>query len=561
MKSDQSRRPGVVAAFAAATAVTVLSACTATSAPPSSSPTATASPSASAPSPSPSPEPALGGYGVSAGHPLAAESGTRILQSGGTAVDAAIAAAFADAVLQPASSGIGGGGVAIVAADGTATNYDYREVVNQAGQIPDSGAGIPGFVAGMERLHSDGGTLPWAELLQPAIEIAQNGAPVSRYLASQISGYPGPEVTSSLPQFRRDDGTVLQQGDTLVQEELAATMRTLAEEGPDALYTGSLSSALTETPGIDSQSLADYEVEVSEPASGPVGEFTMLSAAPALAGAAVIQMMQIAEAAGIGDVDPDSPEYIDILSRAWQVADTSVQQYFGDPRFVDVPVEQLTDPEQNAEIAATLPDATATSTNSAELGGYVGAANTTHISVVDADGVAVSMTNTIMNYWGSGQYVAGFFINNQLGRFSDIGLEGANQPEPGRRSVTWSSPSMLLDDQGRPVLVLGTPGGRQIPNTIANVVARWALHGQSLETAVPSGRFLLTGGELQLELPQLADELGAMGYTVDVSGDDTASRAAYGSVQALAINWETGGVTSFADERRAAGFDVGTLTE
>lgn len=556
---DQKKRPGIAAAFVTAAVMVGLGACTAAPPAPGAgrSPSASASPSGPPPSPTPTPapQPELGAHGVSAGHPLAAEAGAQMLERGGTAVDAAVAAAFADAVLQPASSGIGGGGAAIVLADGEAANYEYREVVNQAGEIPDSGAGIPGFVAGMDRLHRDHGSLPWADLLQPAIELARSGEPVSRYLASQIAGAPGPEVTASLPHFRRDDGSLLRRGDVLVQEELATTMRTLAEDGADSFYTGSLARTLAETPGIDRGSLAAYEVDVSEPAAGPVGEFTMLSGAPALPGAAIIQLLQIAEAAGIADVDPDSPEYVDILSRAWQVADTSVQEHFGDPRFVDVPVESLTDPERNAQLAATLPGAAETSRSSAALASYEGAPNTTHISVVDADGRAVSMTNTITNYWGSGQYVAGFFVNNQLSRFGDVGIDGANQPEPGRRSVTWSSPSMLLDERQRPVLVLGTPGGQQIPSTIANVVARWALHGQPLETAVRSGRFYLTGGELRLETPQLAGAMRGMGYDVVVT--DEAARPSYGSVQALVIRWGKGRVGSFADERRSAGYVVG----
>jgi gamma-glutamyltranspeptidase/glutathione hydrolase len=542
-----------VAAVVAAAIVVGLGACTTTSPPPESR--QSPPPAATTSAPAPTPAPKLGGYGVSAGHPLAAEAGEQMLERGGTAVDAAIAAAFADAVMQPASSGIGGGGVSIVVADGEATNYEYREVVNQAGQIPEGGAGIPGFVAGMERLHRDRGSLSWAELLQPAIKIARSGGPVSRYLASSINGYPGLEVAASLRHFQREDGTPLQEGDRLVQEDLAETMTNLAEEGPDSFYTGTLAQILGKTPGIDEESLAAYQVDVLEPAAGPVGEYTMLSGAPALPGAAIIQMIQIAEAAGIADVDPDSPEFVDILSRAWQVADTSVQEYFGDPRFVGVPVERLTDPEQNAQIAATLPDAAETTKRSAELGGYESAPNTTHISVIDADGVAVSMTNTITNYWGSGQYVAGFFLNDQLERFSDVGRTDANRPEPGRRSVTWSSPSMLLDGEGRPVLVIGTPGGRQIPSTTASVVTRWALHGQPLETAIPAGRFILTDGELRLETPQLADGTRALGYDVVVS--DEASLANYGSVQALAVDWETGGVTSFADTRRSAGFVVG----
>jgi gamma-glutamyltranspeptidase/glutathione hydrolase len=457
--------------------------------------------------------------------------------------------------VQPASSGIGGGGVSIVVDGDTATNYEYREVVNQSGQVPEDGAGAPGFVAGMARLHEDHGSLPWPELLAPAIEIAEAGAPVSRYLAGSIGSARGQEVTGGLPHFRRTDGTPLREGDLLVQQELAATMRTLAQEGPAALYTGSLAAALTSVPGIDAATLAAYRVDTLEPARGPVGRYTVLSGAPALPGAAIIQMLQIAEAAGLGSVDPESAQFVDLLSRSWQVADTSVQEHLGDPRFVDVPVERLTDPAQNARLAAGLPDVAETVRRSAEQAAYAGAPNTTHISVIDSDGLAVSMTNTITSYWGSGRYVAGFFVNDQLGRFGDVGTGSANEPQPGRRSVTWSSPSMVLDGEGRPVLVVGTPGGRQIPSTTASVVARWALHGQPLETAVPAGRFILSDGRLRLERPELADPVRALGYPVEVA--DGAERAGFGSVQALAVDWDRGTVSGYADDRRSAGFVTG----
>ncbi|KGM09375.1 hypothetical protein N868_02390 [Cellulomonas carbonis T26] len=510
---------------------------------PDQAPTAT-------PTPTPTPPAALGAYGVSAGHPLASRAGMAMLEQGGTAVDAAVAAAFADAVMQPASSGIGGGGASIVVTGDTVLNYDYREVVNRSGSVPASGVGVPGFVKGMAELHAEHGVLEWATLLGPAIEIAEDGGPVSGYLARTIGSDLGRAVTSGLAHFTRDDGSPLQEGDLLVQGDLAATMRTLAQEGPDAFYRGSLVPALAAVPGIDAESLAAYTVQTSAPARGPVGEYTMLSGAPALPGAAIIQMVQIAEASGIADVDPASADFVEIQSRAWQVADDSVQRFFGDPDFVDVPVEQLTDPAANAAIAAGLGDAAPTAAGPA----YEGAANTTHISVVDADGTAVSMTNTITNYWGSGQYVAGFFMNDQLERFGDIGVAGTNAPEPGRRSVTWSSPSMLLDDEGRPVLVVGTPGGRQIPNTTAQVVTLWALHGQDLATAVAAERFMLTDGRMRLETDRLRGELQARGYAVRVTLPEY--RANYGSVQALEVDWDARTVEGVADTRRSAGFET-----
>lgn len=535
-----------------AAVLAVLVGCTGPAAEPEESAPPTSAPPVTTPSPSPS-EAALGEHGVSSGHPLATRAGMEVLEQGGTAVDAAIATAFADAVMQPASSGIGGGGASIVVTDGEALNYDYREVVNDGGAIPASGTGIPGFVAGMAALHDAHGTLEWSDLLEPAIEIAEQGGPVSGYLAGTIAGEVGAAVTGGLPHFARSDGSPLREGDLLVQAELGATMRTLAEEGAEAFYTGSLVPALTAVEGVDAASLAAYTVQTSTPPQGQVGDYTMLSGAPALPGAAIIQMVQIAEAAGIASVDPSSADFVEIQSKAWQVAEGSVQAYFGDPDFVDVPVEELTDPAANAAIAATLGDVAPTSAREP----YDGAANTTHISVVDAEGTAVSMTNTITNYWGSGQYVAGFFMNDQLERFGDIGRLDANEPAPGRRSVTWSSPSMLLDAEGRPALVVGTPGGRQIPNTTAQVVMLWALHGQTLEEAVPADRFNLTGDRFRLESPRLQDELRARGYEVQVAGPE--QRASFGSAQVLEVDWEAGTVHGVADTRRSAGVETAVV--
>ncbi|KUG57220.1 hypothetical protein AVL62_15450 [Serinicoccus chungangensis] len=512
-------------------------------APPEAAPSTTA--------PEPPPEPGLGASGVSAGHPLAAEAGMQMLERGGSAVDAAIAAAFTDAVTQPSSSGIGGGGVTIVAADGEAVNYDYREVVNAQGAVPEDGVGVPGFVAGMHRLHEEHGELPWEVLLEPAITVAEDGHPVSDFVAAALRTPNGEAATGDLPHFR-SGGAPLQAGDPLVQTDLAATMRTLAEEGAPSFYTGSLSGRVAGVPGLDARTLQDYEVQVSAPAAGDLAGDVLLSGAPPLPGAAIVQMAQIAEAGGIGEVDPDSAEFVDRLSQAWLVADRTVQEELGDPAFVDVPVERITDQEANAALAADLYDGDGGVAAVADP--YDSDPNTTHISVVDEDGVGVSMTNTLTSFWGSGRYLDGYFLNDQLSRFFAIGVSDANQPEAGRRSVSWSAPSMVVDEDYRPVLVVGTPGGRQIPSTTASVVLRWGLHGEPLDAAVPAGRFLLSDGRLRLEDPALAGELRSMGYAVDVA--DPGRRADFGSVQALAVDWEQGTVTGFADDRRSAGFVV-----
>lgn len=490
---------------------------------------------------------------VVAAHPLAAEAGLDMLKKGGNAVDAVVAAAFSLNVAEPFASGIGGGGAALVVpTDGAPVAYDYREVVADDGVVPSSGTGVPGFVAGMALLHAEHGTLPWAELLAPAIALARDGHPVSEMLAVQLRDQRGLDSAARLAQFA-PGGRPLAEGELLVQEELAQTMELLAQEGPAAAYTGALADALTTVQGIDAGSLAGYTVQVGEPVSGTVGDYRVLSAPPALPGVALIQLLQVAEALGIAGFEPGSAEFVRAIAAAWQVAGGTVATELGDPAFVEVPVERLTDPARNAEIAAGLP-AVAT----AAQGGAAGADenNTTHVSVVDADGLTVSMTNTLTLVWGSGTYVGGFFLNNQLTRFTDLGTGGNNVPAPGRRSATWSTPTVLVDGESRPVLALGSPGGDRIVTVLAQVIARWALHGQSLADAVAAGRVHPEGSLLRVEsMPSedVAAELRARGFSFRVVDP---MLYYFGSVQALAIDHDTGQVTGAADTRREAGFVV-----
>ncbi|MDD9205869.1 gamma-glutamyltransferase [Georgenia sp. 10Sc9-8] len=506
-----------------------------------------------APTTVPAPDPtaestALAAMGVSAGHPAAVEAGTTVLQGGGNAVDAAIATAFAVAVVEPYASGIGGGGAALVVpTDAAPAAYDYREVVAEGGVIPPSSIGIPGFVAGMAELHSDHADLPWAEVLEPAIELAREGHPASEMLVVRLREDRGPGIAAEHPQFAAD-GRPLAAGDVLVQEELAATMQTLAEEGAASFYEGSIAEDLVSVEGIDRASLTGYEVQRNEPVRGEVGEHEVLAAAPPLPGVALVQMLQVAEALGVAGTEPGSAEYVHQMSSAWQVADDTVSTELGDPDFVDVPVDELTDAARNADLAAAV-------TPSGPVAGAPRPGNTTHVSVVDAEGLTVSMTNTIMHWWGSGTYHQGFFLNDQLTRFEALDTP-QNQPAPGRRSVSWSLPAVVVDGQDRPVLVIGSPGGRLIPNILAGVIARWSLLDQPLPEAVAAPRFHLEGSTLQVEesLPSdTAEELRDLGYQIEEVPPEV---YLFGSVQALAVDHGTGAVAGATDDRRQGGFAV-----
>lgn len=563
-----TRRPLVAAIAATAIA---LGACspsdptpTPTAGEPTSAPAPTTTPAPPPTTTDPPPQAALEEMGVSAGHPAAAEVGVAVLEAGGNAVDAAIATAFAVSVVEPFASGLGGGGAALVVAtdpdDGPPRAYDYREVVAGSGQVPSSNTGIPGFVAGMATLHEEHGTVPWEDLVEPAVRLACDGHPVSAMVAGLLRSSPGASVTSGLAHFA-DGGTPLAEGQMLVQEDLARTLEVLAEDGPAAFYTGRLVDELTAVPGIDADSLADYAVQESEPVTGTVGGLEVIAAPPALPGVALIQMLQVAESLGAADAEPDSADYVDALVQGSRVAEHTVGTELGDPRFVDVPVDDLIDaagpaeaPVATASGEAPVGPAPARAAAPAAPAQPLSAGNTTHVSVVDADGLVVSMTNTIMHFWGSGQYVGGFFLNDHLVRFS-IGSEN-NVPSPGRRPVTWSSPAVVADERGRPVLVLGSPGGELILSILGGVLARWIFHDQPLDEAVAAHRVHATGDVLRVESapPEaVAQALRGLGYGFDVVGT---SSYLFGSVQALEVDHDTGTLTGTADTRREAGYVV-----
>ena len=488
----------------------------------------------------------LQGHGISAGHEQAVDAAEEILDQGGNAVDATIAAAFAIGVLEPVASGIGGGGSVIIAGpDDEPIFYDYREVVNTSGDIPASGTGVPGFVAGMGLLHQDYGDLEWEQVMAPAIELAGEGFTVSEYLSERIKSGAGPDHLADLEVFY-PDGDPLGASETLVQPELEQTLQRLAEVGWEDFYTGQLAESLADqVRGVDEESLAEYEVATSEPVMGEFGEYQVVSAPPPLPGAALIQMLQIAEADGVESMAADSAEYIDAQSRAWSAAEETILNDLGDPVAVDVPVEELTDPRANAELQ---PEGPSGQPQAASGGPEASAhANTTHISAVDEAGLTVSMTNTVTDFWGSGQEVDGYFLNNALKRFSDIDSP-ANQPEPGRRTVTWSNPTMVLNQDALPVMAIGTPGGMQILPALGTVLSQWALQGSDLQAAVESPRFRAEESQLFLEEGQpgaLRDDLEDLGWSIEEWPPSS-----FGSVQALVIDHDSGTISGADDPRR-----------
>ncbi|CEI83624.1 gamma-glutamyltranspeptidase [Oceanobacillus oncorhynchi subsp. incaldanensis] len=490
-------------------------------------------------------------YGVSAGHPDAVEAGMTVLENGGNAVDAAVAAAYAISVVEPFASGIGGGGVTLVQEQGQDPEaYDYREVVPEGG-IPSSDIGVPGFVAGTKELHDDYGTADWETVIDPAIDLAESSE-VSATLAQQLQSAQDRLPVEQLEHFY-PDGTAIEAGATLEQPALAEALRDIRDSEGASFYEGDTGEALAAIQGLDGDSLADFRVGRHAPVTGEFAGYEVTGAPPPLPGASVIQMLQILEERGTLEEERNSTPFVHDIAMSWRIAQAFIYTDFGDLSFVDVPVDSFVDREQNAALAeeisgdSLLPEDEERSYDDS-------APNTTHITVIDDNGTVVSMTNTLTNFFGSGVYTEGFFLNNQMSRF-DIGQTEQNEPEPGRRSVTWSSPMIVADEEG-PVLGIGSPGGERIPIMLTQVIADWVQEDSDLEAVVEADRFHLTDNALVMESAPEADVregLLNIGYN---EIREAPTPLYFGSVQALMIDRENDDISGAADPRREADWRV-----
>jgi gamma-glutamyltranspeptidase / glutathione hydrolase len=497
----------------------------------------------------------LGSFGVSASHPVAVDVGMQVLEAGGNAVDAAVAVAFALGVAEPFGSGIGGGGAMLVQApDAEPRYFDYREIAPTSGEPPTSDIGVPGFVAGMAHVNDELGTVELAELIEFAARIAEDGFTVDAYLHERTRDAGHRMPIHLLPRLF-PDGQALPTGETLRQPEYAEALRLIQSEGPEVMYEGQLAEAIVEAvSGLEMEDFAAYEVVEVEPSRGTFAGFELLSGGAPVAGPAVIQLLQIAEALGVAELDLQEADGFHVMAQAWRLANADRVDHVGDPTIEDVDLDELLAVDRSSQLAGTIPmDGFVPIDEDGEQASLE--TDTTHVVVVDRDGTMVSMTNTLSNFFGSGLPVSGFFLNDQLKNFS-AEPDSINFPAPLKRPRSFITPTIVLED-GKPVLGIGTPGGRRIPNIMAQVLVRWAAHGEGLEDAVLAPRFHLERQTLEVEESPgngVAGELTSRGYEVTTFVPTTEY---YGGVQALIVDWDARTIDGVEDTRREGTWDAG----
>jgi gamma-glutamyltranspeptidase / glutathione hydrolase len=457
------------------------------------------------------------------------DAGATLLAAGGNAVDAAVATAFALAVTHPSAGNIGGGGFMIVRTpSGEVATFDYREkapikstrtmYVGADGKI-DRGLtaagylapGVPGTVRGLALVHKRFGKLPWKQVVMPAVTLAEGGFPLSEALARslnrelQTSMAPFP---ASVAAYGKPGGGEWAAGDRLVLADLAKTLRAIADGGADAFYTGWIADRIAEDMKangglISREDLAAYEAKERQPVRGTYRGYEIVSMPPPSSGGiALVEMLNILEPFNLKEKGLLTAPAIHVEIEAMRRAYLDRARLVGDTDFVDVPIAELTSKAHARTVAASIGMDKASS--SLELGKDIVSAQapepdeTTHFSVMDRAGMAVTSTYTLEGGFGSHVVVkgTGLLLNNEMGDFNkkpgdtnaggDIGT-AANLIDPGKRMLSSMTPAMVLKD-GRVVLVTGSPGGRTIINTVLSVVLGVTEYGLTGRQAVDTAR-------------------------------------------------------------------------
>ncbi|WP_374187560.1 gamma-glutamyltransferase [Priestia aryabhattai] len=497
-----------------------------------------------------------GGYGVSSSNPIAVEVGMDVLEEGGNAVDAAVAVSYALGVVEPYGSGIGGGGGMLILPGDQSdkpTFFDYRETSPTSSEDSEEGIGVPGFVKGMETVHEKYGSKKMDQLIEPAIKLANDGFPVGQQLAERLKGAQYRLSEDEIPNFFPGNQPI-EEGEKLEQPELGETLELIKEKGSDVFYNGELAEEIAdEVPGIQKSDLEEYSVEEREPVQGEFAGYDVISAPPPFSGITLIQSLQMAEMLNVQKAEEDTALFTHLTSEITNRANSDRVKHIGDPAFSEIDEKELTDKEYSRELAQDI--SLNELSEKYQLKGkdleeeHI---STTHFVVTDKDGTVVSVTNTLSNFFGSGENVEGFFLNNNLNNFNNI-KNSLNYYEPGKRSRTFTAPTILRKDNE--VIGIGTPGGSRIPMMLTEVLVRHLLFKESLQDAIDAPRFSIENNHLYTEFQyptSIREELEGMGYDVE----EKSSSIYYGGVQAIVIDQKDNVIYGGADPRRQGTWKV-----
>jgi gamma-glutamyltranspeptidase/glutathione hydrolase len=544
-------------------------------------------------------------------HELASQAGVEIMQAGGNAVDAAVATGFALAVVHPPAGNIGGGGFMLIRmADGKTHFIDYREkapaaatrdmyldgqgnVIEGASEYGYKAIGVPGSVAGMVYAEQKYGKLTLQKVMAQAIRLAREGYRLSWGEERDLHDKYLRQFPESRRIFQRD-GNYYRSGEIFRQPDLARTLERIAAK-PDDFYHGALArelAAAVQKGGglITADDLAHYEVKEREPIRGTYRGYEIISAPPPSSGGTVlVESLNILEGYDLANLGNRSAESIHFTTEAFRRAFFDRAEFLGDPDFAKIPVAQLVDKKYGAAWRDSIDDSNATASKDlkrpaifSELEQYAAAhpqpvanhesPHTTHYSVVDAEGNAVSVTTTINDWFGSRVTAEGlgFLMNDEMDDFSakpgapnaDGLIQGAaNAIGPGKRPLSSMTPTIVVHE-GKTILVLGSPGSSKIITTVANVLMGVLDYGMNIQEAVNAPRFhnQWLPDVLNVEQwfsPDTVQRLQKKGYNVEFGLHEGGVSPYWSDAECIAIDPKTGerlGASDYRNNGRAVGY-------
>ena len=525
-------------------------------------------------------------------HFLATESAQEVLKKGGNAIDAAVTAAFSLAVTQPRSGNIGGGGFMLISSEknNEVVAIDYREKAPAGATVDmfldkegnaDSkrsryshlAAGVPGTVAGLALALEKYGTISLKEAMTPAIKLAGEGFVVTPHFSDGLKEKQEmlKKWPSSAKVFYKPDGSTYEPGEVFVQKELAATLQRIADKGAREFYEGTTAEMLVaEMTGhgglITMEDMKSYAPTIRQPVHGSYRGYDIYSMSPPSSGGVhVVQILNILEGYPVAEYGHNSALTIHLMAEAMRRAYADRSVFLGDADFVKVPLKGLIAKDYAAKIRASIDPGKATPSDTIAPGKPqpYESNETTHFSIVDAFGNAVSNTYTINFSYGSGIVVegAGFLLNNEMDDFSAkpgvpnaYGLLGgeANKVEPNKRMLSSMSPT-IVKDKGKNFLVTGSPGGSRIITTTLQVIMNVIDHGLNIQSAVTAPRIhhQWLPDELRIEegiSPDTVKLLQGMGH-------DVQQKEAMGAIQSIMV--KDGVMYGAADPRRSTALAAG----
>ena len=457
---------------------------------------------------------------------IASEVGVEILKKGGNAVDAAVATGFALAVVNPGAGNIGGGGFMVIyTADGNCQTIDYREKAPKAAHqklyldkddnliknLNHDGylaVGVPGTVAGFILALEKFGSMPLKEVIRPAIALAENGFPLSishvqgyKHLEKEFKQYPG-----SAKKFFKPDGSYFELGDIWIQKDLAATLKRISRDGLTGFYGGKTAEIFEKEMKaneglITKEDLAEYRAVIRKPILDSYRGYQVYSMPPPSSGGVTLSiMLNILEGFDLAELGHNSAQYIHLLTESMRRAYSNRAQYLGDPDFnPTMPVAQLISKEHAATLRGTIELEKASPSDPENFAWGLESEETTHFCVVDKYGNAVSNTYTLEYFYGSRIVLngAGFLLNNEMGDFNPwpghtdtTGLIGTepNLVQPSKRMLSSMTPTIVAKD-GKPFLLIGSPGGRTIINTVVQCILNIVDFDMNIFEAIDAPRF------------------------------------------------------------------------